>query len=405
MKNEFILEANFVSSQVKKAQLHIDIYSQQILGFDESCARHANLILPEDHLVFPGFVDIHVHCRQDASGSLNYKEDFSSAAQAALNGGVVAMMDMPNTPCPPVDLQSYREKELLVQNLPVEIIPFADGGGDLFSLGSQDLPFKIYMGPSVGGAFLCETEDMRFNNLRRKLVSFHCEDYEVMQKYNHERAHGRRRPKEAEIVSIKKALELIERFDLEGIICHISSREGFELVEDAKNRGIHVKLEVAPHHLFFSEEAYRADQYFQVNPPLRTLMDCVFLLERFKKGKIDFLATDHAPHSLQEKKEGTSGLPHLDTYGFVVGKLLENGVPPEIIYQTCCLNPGRIINRYGQQRYGDWKEGFHARFNVWDPKGNMQITQEKIKSKCLHSPFLGEQILGEMRLWDLRGEQ
>ena len=141
----------------------------------------------------------------------------------------------------------------------------------------------------------------------------------------------------------------MRRYELQGKLCHFSTGEGLKDVIAAKARGVKVTCEVTPHHLFFDDTMLNDENrlWLQMNPPLRGREDRLAMIEALRSGEIDYLATDHAPHSLEEKRKGTSGVPHLDTYGaFTTWLMAEHGFTAQQIARVCAANPGRFVRPY-----------------------------------------------------------
>lgn len=366
----------------------------------------------KDELIFPGFVDLHVHAREDASGSQIYKEDFTSAGEAAINGGIVAFADMPNNSIPPIDDASYSQKNSLAKKSRVEVLLYAGIGANTFPL-SYKVPYKVFMGPSIGDLFFSSKEDLEkvIARYRGHNVSFHCEDPKILEHNSQMSTHEERRPKEAEISAVDFALRLMEKYDISGKICHCSTLEGVEKIIEAKRKGIKVTMEVTPHHLYFSSAANAlaerdgTNNMLQVNPPIRqTEENRLALIQFLKEGKIDYLATDHAPHIEEEKKKGISGLAHLDTYGsFVTWLMKEYGFTPEEIVRVSSYGPASFFNEFTKNQYGEIKEGYSGSLTVLDLDKPYKVEKENLKTKSKHSPFLGVTFPGSVVLTVVAG--
>ncbi len=362
-------------------------------------------------LIFPGFGDIHVHAREDASGTQTYKEDFRSASAAAVHGGVVQMADMPNNPTAPVDDARYAAKERLTAVSDVQVTLYAGIGPTTAPL-TRHVPYKVYMGPSVGDLFFTSQAQLEevIARYRGCNVSFHCEDPEILEASRGEPTHEARRPARAEITATAFALHLIETYDLQGKLCHYSTREGLEQIKAASARGVRVTCEVTPHHLFFDTsmltDANR--MALQMNPPLRTREDRLALVEALRVGHIDYVATDHAPHTLEEKAVGASGVPLLDTYGaFAAWLMREQGFTPQEIARVCAYNPGRFVREFLPEGcgegYGVIAPGYVGSLTVLDLEAPYRVTRESVRSKCGWSPFEGYTLPGSVRYTVLRG--
>ncbi|EQA34815.1 dihydroorotase, multifunctional complex type [Leptospira inadai serovar Lyme str. 10] len=350
---------------------------------------------PDQSVIFSGFGDIHVHAREDETKKHIYKEDFHSAGLAAINGGVIHIADMPNNPSPPVNDETYLRKQELADRSPIRITLYAGIGPKTKPL-TLHVPYKAFMGPSVGELFFHSNEQLEdtIRQYEGKNVSFHCEDPEVLEKKQGEFLHEDRRPPEAETLATDFALYLIEKYKLKGKLCHYSTGEGLQRIINAKRRGISVTCEVTPTHLYFDRTMLTDENrhWFQMNPPLRGPEDKTALLQGIRDGWIDYLATDHAPHSVEEKKRGTSGISQLDTYALFVTWLHREGqISLEKIAAICSENPGEFVNEFLPKEYGKGfgklEPGYCASFTVLNFHKPTTFRKEDIKSKSGWSPF------------------
>ncbi len=386
-----------------------DVVINEATGLIEAVDRlgsgPADYEAPEAALIFPGFADIHVHAREDESGAHSYKEDFRTMSEAAIQGGVVHVADMPNNPVPPSDDIRYRAKEKLTESSLIPVTLYAALGPNTSPL-SFPAPYKAFMGKSVGDTFFASREQLEaaLERYRGQSVSFHCEDPGILDANKEKATHPLRRPPEAEISAVTTALELIERYELRGKICHASTARSVELIIAAKRRGIPATIEVTPHHLYFDDSAP-----LQMNPPLRTREDRFTLLEYLRKGDIDYLATDHAPHSVEERERGISGLPHLDTYGAFVSWLIkEKRFLPQEVLRAASANPGTFLSPFlgcgFGKGYGRIEKGYVGSLSVLDPSKSVTIAREMLKTKCGWSPFEGITFPGKVVATIVKGK-
>ncbi len=368
----------------------------------------ADIVL-KDELIFPGFLDLHVHARECADHSWDYKEDFISAGEAAINGGVVAFADMPNNPVPPIDDLSYETKQELTKKTPVDVLLYA--GTNLSSNPlKKKVPYKAYISKSVGDLFFDSFAELE--NFAKKYqgqnVSFHCEDPDILKEKAGESAHELKRPENAEVSAVDMALAMIEKYNLTGKICHASTVEGVEKIKKARARGIKVSVEVTPHHLYFDQTMFEPEKkgIFQVNPPIRQHPETKkYMQEALRKGDIDFLATDHAPHSLEEKQKGTSGLTHLDTFGsFTTWLMKDCGFTPQDILRVSAFNPAQFFNQYSSVKYGEIAKGFAGSLTVIDMNKPITITKSMLKTKAQWSPFEGLEFPGSVAYTIVKGK-
>ncbi len=362
-------------------------------------------------LIFPGFGDVHIHAREDVSGTQSYKEDFVTASAAAVHGGVTQVVDMPNNPTAPVDDARYAAKEQLTGRSNVHITLYAGIGPGTHPL-RRHVPYKAYMGPSVGDLFFTSQAQLEETIARYRgcNVSFHCEDPEILQAARNAPTHEQRRPAEAEITATAFALHLIETYDLHGKLCHYSTREGLQQIIAAKARGVRVTCEATPHHLSFDTSMLTAENRMalQMNPPLRTREDRLALIAALREGHIDYIATDHAPHTLEEKAIGASGVPLLDTYGsFAAWLMTEHGFTPQDIARVCAFNPGRFVREFLPagfgEGYGRIAPGYVGSLTVFDPTTPYTVTRESVHTRCGWSPFECYTLPGSVRYTVLRG--
>lgn len=404
--------------------------SRKIISFDQSGIITAiadydsikdahqtfDYVYSDDCLLFAGMGDIHIHAREDISRKNIYKEDFTSASLAAINGGVTFVADMPNNPIPPIDHDSYFQKLKLSSQMKIPFLMYA-GIGPQTSPIDLEVPYKAFMGPSIGDLFFKDNEvlESTIKRYQHQWVSFHCEDPIVLEKHKSENDHFSKRPLKAEILATEFALYLIEKYQLKGKLCHYSSGEGLDQIIAAKKRGINVTAEITPQHLFFTEAMIK-NQFskeavlFQMNPPIRHEEDRQKLLWALKEGFIDFIATDHAPHSQEEKERGMSGMPGLDTYAlFATWLLIDQKIDPKIVAKVTAENPGRFFNHFLMNLkqhftpYQKWGEGlgflapgFSASFTILNLKKPHLFTNNQMKSKAHWSPFHQHEFPGSL---------
>jgi dihydroorotase len=363
-------------------------------------------------LIFPGFGDIHIHAREDASGTQTYKEDFASASAAAINGGVVHVADMPNNPIAPIDDSTYAAKELLTASSTVHVTLYAGIGPNTSPL-TRHVPYKAFMGPSVGDLFFTSQAQLEsvISNYRGKNVSFHCEDPEILEANKNAPTHEQKRPAAAEISATEFALHLIEKYELVGKLCHYSTRGGLEKVLAARARGLRVTLEVTPHHLFFDDSMLTEENrlWLQMNPPLRSSEDRLALIAALKRGDIEYIATDHAPHTLAEKMKGASGVPHLDTYGaFATWLMTNHNFTAQDIARVCTFNPGQFVREFLPASFGEGfghiAPGYTGSLTILNPNKPSTVSRNSVKTKCAWSAFEGHTFPGSVHSTVIRGK-
>lgn len=377
--------------------------------------KNYDLYLP-DCLVLPGLIDRHVHGREDVTGRETYKEDFSTLGLAALNGGVVHVGEMGNNPVPPIDDKTYRDKEDLTRKSPVPVTLYAMMGPDTRPL-SFPVPYKLCHARTTGAndtIFFpnCTLIEKTAERYAGQVVSHHAEDADILQSHANEPTHERRRPPEAEASAVAYALDLTKRYKLKSTICHCSVCSGIEAIVTARMQGVAVTCEVTPHHLYFDDSMITAENRsrMQMNPPLRSPADRKYCIEALRRGEIDVLASDHAPHTDEDRAERkTSGFPHLDTLGaFLTWLMVEHKFTPSDIGRICCARPAAFLNqflspeRYGRG-YGRIAPGFMGSLTVLNLHRPVTVTKKKLKTKCRWSPFEGVTFPGSVECTIIRG--
>jgi dihydroorotase len=424
-----VLQARAQTSQwQKRVDISFDDQSGLITKIEDAkkSPSEVDFFYDDDCLLFAGMGDIHIHAREDVSGKNTYKEDFHSTCCAAINGGVTHVADMPNNSIAPVDDQTYLDKLKLTEKHPLPILLYAGIGPQTRPL-SFIVPYKVYMGPSIGELYFKTNEQLDdvLKHYRDQWVSFHCEDPEILESHKGEDTHEKRRPVIAEVMATDIALMMIEKYNLKGKLCHYSAGEGLAKIRAARKKGVHVTTEVTPQHLYYSVDKIKqiipTDEqiFFQMNPPIRDTADAESLLEAIRNGEIDYLATDHAPHSSAEKQKGMSGLPGLDTFGpFVTWLLIEKKIDPKIIASICSEKPGAFLstflaplqkhsaslNRWGKG-IGQLDINFSASFSILNLNKPITITRENLKTKAAWSPFLGVNFPGSVQAIFVAGKK
>ena len=352
-----------------------------------------------EYSVLPGFCDVHVHFREPG---FSYKETILSGSRAAARGGYTAVCTMPNlnpVPDSPETLQPQLdaiEKDARIAVYPYGAITKGEKGevlADLEAMAPKVVGFSDD-GRGVQSPLLME-QAMRKARELGKLIVAHCEDNSLLRGgYIHDgryaREHGHRGIcSESEWGPIARDLELAAKTGASYHVCHISTKESVEIIRQAKKSGVDVTCETGPHYLTMDDSMLREEGRFKMNPPLRSKDDRLALVEGLRDGTIDMIATDHAPHSAEEKSRGLQG----SAFG-VVG--LETAFP--ILY-TCLVRPGllpmdRLLaalvtnprNRFGIPMGND--------FSVWDLNAQYPIDPGDFLSQGKATPFEGWQVFG-----------
>lgn len=271
----------------------------------------------DSYTVFPGFCDVHVHFREPG---FSYKETIASGSAAAAHGGFTAVCTMPNlNPVPDSTEHLACELALIAAHAGIRVLPYGaltvgekgETPADLDGMAPQVVAFSDD-GKGIQSEELMRTLMLRAKRLG-KLIAAHCEDNAQLHGgYIHDglyaRQHGHRGIcSESEWVPIARDLRLAKETGCAYHVCHISCKESVSLIRQAKKSGVDVSCETAPHYLLLSDRDLQEDGRFRMNPPLRSEEDRAALLEGIADGTIDMIATDHAPHSREEKSGGLAG--------------------------------------------------------------------------------------------------
>ncbi len=355
------------------------------------------------YALLPGFCDVHVHLREPG---FSYKETIGSGTRAAARGGFTSVCTMPNLDPVPDSLEHLQLQETLIDRdacipvYPYGAITVGEKGlelADLEALAPRVIAFSDD-GHGVQDGDLMREAMMRAKALG-KLIVAHCEDNRLL--YGgciHDgawaAAHGYRGIcSESEWGQIARDLELAAETGCSYHVCHISARESVQLIREAKQSGVDVSCETAPHYLLLDEKDLQEDGRFKMNPPLRAPEDREALIEGLLDGTIDMIATDHAPHTAEEKSRGLAG----SAFG-IVG--LETAFP--LLYtglvKTGILTLEALIDRMSaapRRRFGIPSGND---FTIWDLDEEYRIDPDEFLSLGRATPFAGRQVCGRCKL-------
>ncbi len=363
--------------------------------------------------LLPGIVDCHVHFRFPGQ---EHKEDWATGSRAAVAGGISTVLEMPNTLPPATESAIIEEKRqsALTQSL-------CNFG---FFLGAASNNFeemekigkiagiKIYYGSSTGTLLVNNKDKIKkifeIAKKRNITVAVHAEDEETMRKntaiaknrfWNHAKYHSRIRTAEAEAIAVEKLLEIQSLVGNKLHLCHMSSKRAMDLVKDAKDAGNWVTAEVSPHHLFLTEEiAETLGNFAKVNPSLKGKGDVSALWKFLQKGVIDVIASDHAPHTVEEKKltyyDAPSGFPGCQTMlPLLLHAVNHEELSLEQLVNACCTNPAKI---FGIKERSAIKEGNFADLTLVDLDAKQEISNEQQYTKSGWTPFNGWKLKGKV---------
>ena len=351
--------------------------------------------------VLPGVIDDHVHFREPG---LTQKADIDSESRAAAAGGVTSYFDMPNCIPQTTTLEALEEKfQLAVQKSHVNYSFFygaTNDNADTFAkLPANRIPgVKLFMGSSTGNMLVDKQQALEyiFKTCQLPLMA-HCEDTDIINR-NMEEAkkawgddpqvalHPLIRSEEACLNSSRKAVELAKKYGTRLHIAHLSTAEELELIGD------NITAEACVGHLYFSQlDHERLGPLIKVNPAIKTPVDQYLLRQALTDGRITVVATDHAPHLLDQKRGGcvkaASGMPMLQFSLVTMLELVDEGVLTiQRLVELMCHNPARL---FGVQRRGFLRPGYRADLVIVRPRSPWTVTREIIESKCKWSPVEG----------------
>ena len=350
--------------------------------------------------VFPGFCDVHVHFREPG---FSYKETMKTGTLAAARGGCTAACTMPNLNPVPDSIENLKaqtdiiERDAIINVYPYGSITVGQKGEILSDLdGMKDgcIAFSDD-GRGVQSESLMRMAMEKAKSLGKMIVA-HCEVNDLLHGgYIHDgeyaRAHGHKGIcSESEYMQVKRDIRLVKETGVAYHVCHISAKETVEAIRKAKAEGVNITCETGPHYLIMDDSQLREEGRFKMNPPLRSAADREALIEGIKDGTIDMIATDHAPHSAEEKSKGLSGsafgIVGIETaFPWLYTELVKkNVITLEKLIELMVINPRK---RFGIPMGND--------FSVWDLSKEYTVDPEQFLSKGRATPLAGEKLFGE----------
>ena len=388
----------------------------RIVSIGDRISCHADAVSIDLHkaVLFPGFVDVHVHLREPG---FSYKETIRTGTLAAAHGGFAHVAAMPNLdPVPDCAAalavqRAIIEKDALVHVHPYGAISVGEKGerlADLDGLAPGVIAFSDD-GRGVQSESLMREAMMQCRRLG-KILAAHCEDNSLLHGgYIHDgayaRAHGHRGIcSESEWGPIARDLRLAEETGCAYHVCHVSTKESVALIRAAKRRGVDVTCETAPHYLTFTDEDLQEDGRFKMNPPLRAREDRDALIEGLLDGTIDMLVTDHAPHSREEKARGLEksamGVVGLETsFAASYTALVQTGILP--LGKLVDLMHGAPMRRFGCGT--ELAEGQPADLTAFDLTKTYTVDPETFLTMGRATPFAGRALTGVCKLTMIGG--
>lgn len=378
---------------------------EKIRAFAEKFLADGGLspVISKKYIIVPGLCDVHVHFREPG---FSYKETIASGSAAAAHGGYTAVCTMPNLdPVPDSAEHLQVQLDAIKRGAAIKVLPYGaitvgekgERLADMEAISDKVCAF------SDDGRGVQNDEMMReaMTAAKRlgKIIAAHCEDNSLLLGgYIHDgeyaKAHGHRGISSAsEYKQIERDLRLAEETGCAYHVCHISTKESVELIRQAKARGVNVTCETAPHYLVLCDEDMQEDGRFKMNPPLRSLEDKQALIKGIKDGTIDMIATDHAPHSAEEKGRGLEkslmGIVGLETaFPVLYTELVtKNIITLDRLVELMSFKPKE---RFGIDTNND--------FAVFDISEAYKIDPENFLSMGRATPFAGREVFGRCLL-------
>ena len=370
---------------------------------------HLSAFLSPEYVILPGFCDVHVHFREPG---FSYKETIATGSASAARGGYTAVCTMPNLKPVPDSYEHLKEQlDLIERDGRIAIYPYASitvgqKGEELSDLEAL-APYAIAFsddGRGVQSDAMMEAAMIKAKSLGKMIVA-HCEVNDLLHGgYIHDgeyaKAHGHKGIcSESEYAQIARDLELVRKIGCAYHVCHISTKESVDLIRKAKAEGLDVTCETGPHYLVMNDSQLKEEGRFKMNPPIRGEEDRLALLEGILDGTVDMIATDHAPHSAEEKAKGLSnsafGIVGLETaFPILYTHLVKTGIlSMELLLERLVYAPRR--------RFGITSD---VGFSVWKLDEEFTVDPEAFLSKGRATPFTGE-VLSAVNYLTVYGEK
>ena len=373
------------------------------------------VINAEGLVVAPAFVDVHVHLREPGYG---YKERIETGTMAAARGGYSTVCSMPNLNPVPDCVENLKvQQDIIDRDAKIEVLPYAAitlgrKGEELVDVTSLHDKVCAFSDDGSGVQVDGMMERAMMEAVKHdSLIAAHCEVEELLKGgYIHDgeyaREHGHKGIcSESEWAQVKRDIELAEKIGCRYHVCHISTKETVQLVREAKARGVKVTCETGPHYLIFTDMDLQEDARWKMNPPIRSAEDRAALIEGIKDGTIDMIATDHAPHSVEEKsrglKDSAMGIVGLETaFAALNTHLVKKGIISlEHLIKIMSINPRKVFRIEGGIEVGQ-----RADIVLLDTNKEWRVDSNNFYSMGKITMFDGREMTGDVVMTLHRGE-
>ncbi len=407
----------YIDKSFKKSDVFIKDGVIHSLGISISSDNADRVIDAQDKYLIPGFVDVHTHLREPG---FSYKETVKSGSMAGAKAGYNAICTMPNLNPAPDSLENLKvQTDIINRDAVIDVLPFGTitkgrkGVGEVIDF--ESMADKVVGFSDDGtGVQTDELMEQAMTECARlgKIISAHCEvsdlikggyihDGEYCRLHNHKGICS-----ESEWAQVERDCKLAEKTGCRYHVCHISTKESVKIIRSAKARGVNVTCETGPHYLTMCDMDLQEDGRFKMNPPLRSAQDRQALIEGVLDGTIDVIATDHAPHSAEEKSKGLAksamGVVGLETAFPVLNtKLVKTGIISlERLVELMSVRPREIFGIEG----GEIIEGAPANLCLIDTDRQWVVKPDEFVTMGRATPFENWELQGKNLLTILRGE-
>lgn len=384
---------DFLKTTIKDTQL-----LSAVLEYLSSKGK--SFVLNNKYLVLPGLCDVHVHFREPG---FCYKETIETGSACASAGGYTCVLTMPNlNPAPDCLLNLSVQLEAIKKSAKIHVIPYGTiTVGEKGEKLSDMEKISNYVCAFSDDGRGVQNEELMYEAMLKakelgKIIVAHCEVNSLLNGgYIHDGEYAKRNGhkgicSESEFLQIKRDLELVKKTGVKYHVCHISTKESVEIIRQAKKEGLDVTCETAPHYLVLSDSDLQESGNFKMNPPIRAEEDRLALIEGILDGTIDMIATDHAPHSIEEKSKGLKdsvfGVVGLETaFSVIYTDFVKTGIISlEKLVEIMCYNPRRRFSL-------NIPEGF----TVFEIENEFAINPETFLSKGKSTPFNEKKVYGK----------
>ena len=391
----------YENGAMKKLDMHFDGTALSV--FEGDVSAFASSAIFDNVVIMPGFCDVHVHLREPG---FSYKETISSGTAASARGGYTAVCAMPNlNPTPDSRENLDAQLEIIRRDARIAVFPYGTITKGEAGLEIADLEAMAddVIGFSDDGRGV-QNEEMMLSAMERakslgKMIVAHCEDNSLLRGgYIHDgeyaKSHGHRGIcSESEWGPIKRDMELVRKSGCAYHVCHVSTKESVEIIRRAKAEGLNVTCETGPHYLLLDDSNLQEHGRFKMNPPLRSPEDREEMLRGLLDGTIDMIATDHAPHSDEEKSRGLEGsamgIVGIETaFPLLYTNLVKTGI---ISLERLC----ELMSVIPRERFGITTD---AGFTVFKVDEKYKIDPKDFLSKGKATPFEGDEVYGRCLL-------